>query len=75
MPKVRHALTGAVYDSVEGVIVVEVDGRTGRFRPDGSWLDGDIKVADPQLCGWLGGRQLPSRYETLITTDADGNLR
>ena len=75
MPKIRHAISGAVYDSVEGGIEVELDGRNGLFRPDGSWISGDIRVADPHLCGWLGGKQLPSRYEQLITTDAAGNLR
>jgi hypothetical protein len=74
MPKIRHSLTGAVYDVVDGVIIVELDGRTGRFHPDGRWIDGDIRIADPHLCGWLGGRQLPSRYERLITTDEKGNV-
>jgi hypothetical protein len=38
-------------------------------------VSGDIRFADPHLCGWIGGKQLPSRYEKLITTDAEGNLR
>ncbi len=75
MQGMRHALTGALYEvTEEGLIRVTYDGETGEFRKDGTWVRGDLRIADPQLCGWLGGPQLPSRYEKLVTTDAEGNL-
>ena len=43
--------------------VLEKDGATGRFTTAGQYLDGEITTADPQLCGWIGGIQLPSRHQ------------
>jgi hypothetical protein len=37
------------------VLVTQVDGVWGRFRRDGSWLEGKLKEADPHFCGWVGG--------------------
>jgi hypothetical protein len=71
MPKMRHPLSGVIYDIADdGTIVLEKDGRTGRFTTQGLYLDGDIKTADPQLCGWIGGVQLPSRHQQM----AEGSL-
>jgi hypothetical protein len=71
MPKIRHPLSGVVYDIADdGTIVLEKDGRTGRFTTQGAYLEGDIKTADPQLCGWIGGVQLPSRHQQM----AEGSL-
>ena len=58
--KARHPLTGAIYE-VDGDGLVNVtmkDGKTGTFKWDGTWVDGELGQADPQLCGWLAGRQL-----------------
>ena len=30
----------------------------GTFRRDGSWLEGELRECDPQLCGWVGGPQI-----------------
>jgi hypothetical protein len=38
------------------------DGKTGRFRADGTYISGDVYFADPHLCGWIGGRETSSRY-------------
>ena len=71
MPKMRHPLSGVIYDVAhDGTIVLEKDGRTGRFTTQGLYLEGDIKTADPQLCGWIGGVQLPSRHQQM----AEGSL-
>jgi hypothetical protein len=71
MPKIRHPLSGVIYDIADdGTVVLERDGRTGRFTTEGVYLDGDIKTADPQLCGWIGGVQLPSRHQQM----AEGSL-
>ena len=55
MRQIRHPLSGAIYELDDGdVIRVSQDGATGRFTPDGRWLDGDIRSADPELCRWIG---------------------
>ncbi len=63
MPRKLHRMTGAVYESegeVEGVALVTArDGTTGRFDDSGRWLSGELKEADPHLCLWVAGRQLP----------------
>ena len=62
MPKLRHALTGAIYDrTAEGLVQVEHDGKTGLFHPDGRWHSGELKSADIHLLLWVGGRELPGR--------------
>ena len=30
------------------------------FTPQGTWIEGELREADAHLCGWLGGRKLPS---------------
>jgi hypothetical protein len=62
MRSIRHPLSGALYDlQTDGTVRVEKDGKSGTFRADGSYLSGDIYSADPQMCGWVGGRELGSR--------------
>lgn len=52
-----HPFSKALYeqDGNGNVRVTDKDGRWGLFRPDGTWVDGDLFEADPQLCGWIGG--------------------
>ncbi len=62
MRKRRHPITGAIYTADdEGHVVVEHDGKTGVFDARGRWLSGEVTHADPHLCLWLAGPQLPSR--------------
>ena len=52
----RHPFTNALYEQDgEGGILVTDDGRTGRFRKDGSWIEGELREADPQMCNWVAG--------------------
>ncbi len=64
MRSIQHPLSGALYDlEANGVIrVTRQDGKTGLFRANGTYIKGDVYFADPHLCGWIGGRDLPSRY-------------
>jgi hypothetical protein len=63
MRAIRHPLSGAIYDlQNDGTIRVEKDGKAGIFRADGTYVSGEIFFADPQLCVWIGGRELPSRH-------------
>ncbi len=56
---IRHPFTRYLYevddDDAGTVRVTDADGRWGRFRRDGSWVEGDVREADPQLCNWIGG--------------------
>ena len=63
----RHALSGALYDVKDdgNVEVTSRDGESGLFTPDGEWISGDLRHADPHLCGWLAGPQLPPRLAVL----------
>jgi len=58
--KLRHPLSGAVYERVgdRQVRVTTRDGHTGLFTDDGTRLEGDIGQVDPNMCDWIGGRQL-----------------
>ena len=62
MRQIRHPLSGALYDLDEdGTVTVRKDGREGHFTAEGRWLSGELRTADPQLCGWIAGPTLPSR--------------
>ena len=63
MRSIRHPLSGALYDlEADGTVrVAASDGKLGLFKVDGSYLSGDLYFADPHLCGWIAGRDLPWR--------------
>lgn len=57
----RHPLSGAVYDvGDDGLVHVELDGVVGVFTSDGEWVRGELREADPHLCLWLAGPQVPA---------------
>ena len=58
--KMRHPLSGAIYDVQDDgcVLVTNKDGRSGKFTEGGVWLEGDLGESDPHMCQWLAGRQL-----------------
>lgn len=63
----RHALSGALYDVLDDgtVSVTSRHGVTGIFTADGRWISGELTHADPHLCIWLAGPQLPPRLGVL----------
>ena len=63
----RHALSGALYDVNEDgtVSVTSRNGVTGTFSSHGRWISGELTHADPHLCIWLAGPQLPPRLAVL----------
>ena len=64
MPKLRHALTGGVYElRPDGLVGVAEQGRSGVFYADGRWHSGELRHADPQMIGWIGGPRLGRRRE------------
>lgn len=51
-----HPFSGALYEQDgRGNVRVSRGGRSGLFRQDGTWLEGELFEADPQFCGWIGG--------------------
>ena len=51
-----HPFTKALYlKTTEGNIRVTNGDLEGLFRIDGSWIEGELRECDPQLCGWVGG--------------------
>lgn len=63
----EHALSGALYDVRDdgNVDVTAKSGDVGTFTPSGEWIEGELTHADPHLCGWLAGPQLPPRLAVL----------
>jgi hypothetical protein len=76
MRQIKHPLSGYVYeqDGHGHVLVSTSDGRAGVFRPDGTWVSGDLRTCDPQLCGWIGGPQMLSRHAAAVKSaqEAEG---
>jgi hypothetical protein len=65
---VRHPFTGALYERDGETVKVTLGDRTGWFTSDGRWLSGELREADPHLCGWVGGPRMANRF-----TAAAGN--
>ncbi len=65
MRTIKHPLSGATYDLMEdgSIQVVSRDGQVGVFDRHGRWLSGAARQADPHLCLWIGGKELPNRFQ------------
>lgn len=65
MRSIRHPLSGATYDLLDdgSIHVTGRDDRQGTFDKHGRWLSGDLRHADPHLCLWIGGKELPNRFQ------------
>ena len=61
--KLRHPLSGAIYETQAGglVRVSEEGGRSGLFHTDGRWHSGALRDADPHFLLWVGGPTLEPR--------------
>lgn len=55
--KVRHALSGNIYERIENgrVKVTTPKGKSGIFDEAAHHLDGELDHADIQMCNWVGG--------------------
>ena len=61
MRRRRHPLSGAMYEvRDDGLVEVDQDGAIGVFSSDGDWVEGELHHADPHLCLWLAGPQVPA---------------
>ena len=65
MRSIRHPLSGALYDlRDDGTIsVTGKDEQTGIFDQHGRWISGALRHADPHLCLWIAGKELPNRFQ------------
>jgi len=57
-----HPISGAVYEGIgDGLVRVEdkAKGKSGVFRFDGTWIEGDLTYADPHMLMYIGGPDLP----------------
>lgn len=53
--RLEHPFSGAVYTGLEdGRVEVRKGELTGIFDFRGSWVSGDLRTADPELCRWVG---------------------
>ena len=59
--KLRHALTGHIYEAcIDGTVhVTDHKGEGSRFTSDCTWIDGPMTHCDPNMVDWIGGCQLP----------------
>lgn len=58
----RHPFGGALYTCTEeGNIRVDDGGKSGLFQSDGRWIEGELREADPQFCGWVAGDRVVRR--------------
>ena len=73
--KLRHPRTGGIYTARDdgSVEVEDRDGRRGVFQPDGTWLKGELREADPHLLGFVAGPSITRRGPTgPATPEPDG---
>ena len=63
-----HPFTKALYErDHDGHVVVRVRDKFGVFRADGSWIEGELYEADPQMCNWIAGPKV--RHHRLQTVE------
>lgn len=62
MRSLPHPISGAVYRELEGGLVRVEDkekGKSGLFKWDGAFIEGDLTQADPHFLNFIGGPTLP----------------
>jgi nitrite reductase/ring-hydroxylating ferredoxin subunit len=63
-----HPISGAVYQAIGGGLVRVTDkqkGKSGVFRYDGTWIEGNLTYADPHMLIYIGGPDLPAGRDVL----------
>jgi NAD(P)-dependent dehydrogenase (short-subunit alcohol dehydrogenase family) len=73
--KLRHPISGAIYERLEGgrCRVTDTDGRSGVFDAKARWISGDLREADLHLIDWIAGAQLEVRGGALPAMGAPPN--
>jgi len=71
--QLRHPTTGALYSvQDDGLVRVELDGRSGLFTAKGEWRSGELREADLHFLGWVGGPTLAPRAVALASAPPPG---
>ncbi|MDB5714836.1 MAG: hypothetical protein JWO15_2233 [Sphingomonadales bacterium] len=62
--KYKICVSEEVYEELDGglVRVTARDGRTGTFRCDGRWLEGDLREANLNMLIFCGGPNVPTIF-------------
>ena len=73
-PSIRHPFSGAVYAlRPDGNVQVSGEQGEGVFRPDGRWVSGALREADPQMCVWISNQSPPvDQLESTIVVTQEG---
>ncbi len=71
--KLRHPLTGHVYEKMgeDLVHVTQANGDVSKFTAGGEYIEGPMTHADPNMCDWVGGKQLPGTEEVPLMPEPD----
>ena len=76
--KIQHPLNGWVYEDLgDGIVQVTTPkGKSGKFTTAAEWIEGDLTDANPHLCDWVGGCQLPEQaVSAMSSTRAAGRIK
>jgi len=71
--RLQHPFNDGIYTALaDGTVEVSRDGRTGVFDRFGSWVSGELRCADPELCRWVAthGYTPASRHLAGFSGDA-----
>jgi hypothetical protein len=69
----KHPFGGALYIAMsDGTVRVEHEGAWGLFQHDGQWIEGEIREADPQFCGWVAAPQAQRREWATLSAVPQG---
>jgi hypothetical protein len=60
---IQHPLARSTWYTADpdGTVRVERGGKWGRFDDSGQWLEGEVRVADPQMCRFLASTWVMAR--------------
>ena len=72
----RHPITGHIYErsGFNRVEVTDLEGQLSVFDANGVWIEGELTHADPHLCLWIGGEQLPKFEDVPIPPTERSNF-
>jgi phenylpropionate dioxygenase-like ring-hydroxylating dioxygenase large terminal subunit len=61
----KHPFSGFIYERAaeDRVRVIDRQGQSSLFHADGAWISGPQTHVDPNMCNWVGGKQLPDSEE------------
>lgn len=67
--RLEHPLSGTVYTGLgDGRVEVAKGDARGIFDVRGDWVSGEVRIADPEMCRWVGtaGYTIASRHRAVF---------